>query len=107
MLSESAVFLKKQRQAKCDAISRARNIRLKIYWIPIAFFMTLIIAALPIAKTTKIVPITQATIAFFAKPVFSGLPAEVSHRIPATTQPITTIGVAIEIAEDWIATAIL
>ena len=74
---------------------------IKIYFlsvIPKAFFTTSTIISEPIANTTNTVPITQAIIAFFATPVLSGAPADKRYKIPATIQPITTIGVAIAIA---------
>ena len=57
-----------------------------------------ILAADPTANTANTVPITQATTAFLAIPILSGAPAAVRYKIPAITQPTTTIGIAISVA---------
>ena len=44
----------------------------------------------PDANATNKVPITQAIKAFLAVCTFSGAPAAVKYKIPATTQPINT-----------------
>ena len=66
--------------------------------MPNAFATTSNISADPTANTANTVPITQATTAFLAIPILSGAPAAVRYKIPAITQPTTTIGIAISVA---------
>lgn len=53
--------------------------------------ITVVIEADAPANITNTVPITQATKAFFATPIFSGLPAAVRYKIPVIRKPINTI----------------